>query len=97
MVEIIAFFFGILILGVGFKFAAFAFSGGERSGLHRLAPEKAKVINDEELLQLAELELNQEIKNKAIKQHKFNQMANYVLSIASLFALLALLVGAFLA
>ena len=51
----------------------------------------------QELLQLAELELNQEIKNKAIKQHKFNQMANYVLSIASLFALLALLVGAFLA
>ena len=45
MVEIIAFFFGILILGVGFKFAAFAFSGGERSGLHRLAPE-VKVIND---------------------------------------------------
>ena len=96
MVEIIAFFFGILILGVGFKFAAFAFSGGERSGLDRVAPE-VKVINDEELLQLAELELNQEIKNKAIKQHKFNQMANYVLSIASLFALLALLVGAFLA
>ena len=94
MVEIIAFFFGILILGVGFKFAAFAFSGGERSGLHRLAPE-IKDINDEELLQLAELELNQEIQKKAIKQHKFNQMANYILSIASMFALVALLVGAF--
>ena len=96
MVEIIAFFFGILILGVGFKFAAFAFSGGERSGLHRLAPE-VKVINDEELLRLAELELNQKFERKAVKQHKFNQMANYVLSIASLFALVALLVGAFLA
>jgi len=95
VVEIIAFFFGILILGVAFKFAAFAFSGGERSGLHRLAPE-IKDINDEELLQLAELELNQEIQNKAIKQHKFNQMANYILSIASMFALVALLVGAFL-
>ena len=95
MVEIIAFFFGILILGVGFKFASFAFSGGERSGLHRLAPE-IKDINDEELLQLAELELNQEIQKKAIKQHKFNQMANYILSIASMFALVALLVGAFL-
>ena len=96
MVEIVAFFFGILILSVGFKFAAFAFSGGERSGLHRLAPV-VKVINDEELLQLVELELNQETENKAIKQHKLNQMANYVLSIASLFELVALLVGAFLA
>ena len=95
MREIIAFFFVILILSVAFKFAACAFSGGERSGLHRLAPE-IKDINDEELLQLAELELNQEIQNKAIKQHKFNQMANYILSIASMFALVALLVGAFL-
>ena len=54
----------------------------------RIIRAEIKDINDEELLQLAELELNQEIQNKAIKQHKFNQMANYVLSIASLFACL---------
>ena len=89
MVEVIAFFFGILILSVGFKFAAFAFSGGERSGLHQLAPQ-VKVINDEELLELVELE------RKIIRQHQLDQVANYTLSIAALVALIALLVGAFL-
>ena len=89
MVEVIAFFFGILILSVGFKFAAFAFSGGERSGLHQLAPQ-VKVINDEELLELVEFE------RKIIRQHQLDQVANYTLSIAALVALIALLVGAFL-
>lgn len=95
MVEVIAFFFGILILSVGFKFAAFAFSGGERSGLHQLAPQ-VKVINDEELLELVELESIQKFERKIIRQHQLDQVANYTLSIAALVALIALLVGAFL-
>jgi len=96
VVEIIVFFFGILILSIGFKFAAFAFSGGERSGLHRLAPQ-VKIINDKELLELVELESIQKFERRIVRQHQLNQMANYVLSIAALIALTILLVGAFLA
>ncbi len=90
MGEVIAFIFGGLVLIWAFRSAAFAFSGGERSGRHELAPAPAaeRPTPPEEVRRRAA--------TREAARHRIYRLMNFGLSLAALAALVAMLVGVLL-
>ena len=88
MGEVIAFIFGGLVLIWAFRSAAFAFSGGERSGRHELAPAAERPTPPEEVRRRAA--------TREAARHRIYRLMNFGLSLAALAALVAMLVGVLL-
>lgn len=91
--EVVAFIVGGLVLVWGFRSLAFASSGGERSGRHEVGRplmNPSADADDEPESDVAEAA-------SAARRHRFHQVANYTLSLAAMGALVAMLVGAWLA
>ncbi len=85
--EVIAFIFGGLVMVWAFRSAAFAFGGGESSGLHEVAPpseEKAPPTSEE-------------LRARDQRSHRRNQFALYVAGLVVSGALVAMLIGALVA
>ena len=91
--EVVAFILGGLVLVWGFRSLAFASSGGERSGLHELgAPSEASSSESDDAP-----EPDADAVAEAAGIPRMHQVANYTLSLAAMGALVAMLVGAYLA
>lgn len=95
VVEVIAFIVGGLVLAWGFRSLAFASSGGDRSGLHELGRASVAATGGSE--DVPEPEEAAEVVVKSARTQRFHQAANYVLSLAAMGALAAMLIGAYLA
>ncbi len=93
--RVVAFALGGLILLWGFASFALASSGGERAGMPdivlpvRPTPEGEDEPDADEVAAAAVASRR--------RRHRFHQLANYVLSLAALAALTAMLIGALLA
>ena len=93
VIEVIAFIVGGLVLTWGLRSAAFAFSGGEQSGRHEVGrPSMGSSGGSEEAP-----EADAPVAAKSARTQRFHQAVNYALSLAAMGALVAMLVGAWLA
>lgn len=85
--EVVAFIVGGLVMAWAFRSAAFAFSGGDTSGLHEVAPP-----SEERAMPSAE-----DLEARYQRSHRFNQLVLYLAGLGVTGAIVALLVGAALA
>ncbi|MBT5773944.1 MAG: hypothetical protein HOH95_06160 [Dehalococcoidia bacterium] len=96
--EVIAFILGGLVLLWGFRSLAFASSGGDGSGLHELGTASVGASGGSEDAPEAGEEAATEVAVvKSAGTQRLHQVANYVLSLAAMAALAAMLIGAYLA
>ena len=96
--EVIAFILGGLVLAWGFRSLAFASSGGDRSGMHELGTASVGATGGSDDAPDAEEEAAAVVTGvKSAGTQRFHQAANYVLSLAAMGALAAMLIGAYLA
>jgi hypothetical protein len=95
VVEVIAFIVGGLVLAWGFRSLAFASSGGERSGMSEIVLTARPTPDGEEEPDAEEVAATAAASRR--RQFRFHQIANYVLSLAALAALTAMLIGAWVA
>ena len=82
--ELIAFIFAGLVMAWAFRSAAFAFSGGDRAGLHEPAPP----TEEQAMPSAGDLETSYQ------RRHRFHQLVLYVTGLAVTGAIVAMLVGA---
>jgi hypothetical protein len=85
--EVVAFIVGGVVLAWAFRSAAFAFSGGDSSGLHEVAPPA-----EEQSLPSAD-----DLEARYQRRHRFHQMALYLAGLGVTGAIVAMLVGSALA
>lgn len=93
--RVVAFVLGGLVLLWGFRSLAFASSGGERSGMPEVVLPARPTPEGEEEPDLDEVAAAAAASRR--RQFRFHQLANYVLSLAALAALTAMLIGAWVA
>ena len=94
--QVIAFVVGGLVLFWAFRSLAFASMGGERAGMHELgAPLAGSSGDSEDAPEPAEVAAAEEAAYR--RRERMYQLANYVLSLAAMAALTAMLIGAALA
>lgn len=87
VLEVIAFIVGGLVMLWAFRSAAFAFSGGDSAGLHEVAPP----AKEQSMPTADDLEARYQ------RRHQFHQLALYVAGIGVTGAIVAMLVGSWLA
>ena len=81
-----------------FRSLAFASSGGDGAGLHELGKASVAASGGSEDAPDAEEEVAAVVTGvKSAQTQRFHQMVNYVLSLAAMGALAAMLIGAYLA
>jgi hypothetical protein len=85
--EVIAFVLAGLVMAWAFRSAAFAFSGGDRSGLHEVAPPPEE----------AAMPTAEEIEARYQRHHRVHQAVISLASLGVAAALVALLIGALVA
>jgi hypothetical protein len=98
VLEVIMFIVGGVVLAWAFRSLALASSGGERSGMHELGMASVSEISDSDDASDTEEE-SSESEAKMVKSagtQRLHQASNYLLSLAAMGALAAMLIGAYL-